>query len=73
VLRHIPKGTVLIVAALFFFLYIGYRSMHWVITHWGARWQIRGIDDWASFPVLLLFLSVLGRASRQHYFAALRA
>jgi len=60
VLRHIPKGTVLIVAALFFFLYIGYRSMHWAITHWGARWQIRGIDDWASFPVLLLFLSVLG-------------
>ena len=59
VLRHIPKGIVLIAAALFFFLYIGYRGMHWAITRWGVHWQIRGIDDWASFPVLLLLLSVL--------------
>jgi STE24 endopeptidase len=59
VLRHIPKGIVLIAAALFFFLYIGYRGMYWAIARWGVHWQIRAIDDWASFPVLLLLLSVL--------------
>src|SRR5262249_16828384 len=31
----------------------------WVLARWGSRWQIRGIDDWASLPVLLLLLSLL--------------
>jgi Zn-dependent protease with chaperone function len=60
VLRHIPKLIGLIVAILFMFLYIGYRGLHWAVQRWGGRWQIRSVDDWVSFPVLLLLLSVLG-------------
>jgi STE24 endopeptidase len=59
VLGHIPKLIVFIVALLFVFLYLGYRGMHWSIARWGPRWQIRGVEDWASFPVLMLFLAVL--------------
>lgn len=59
VLRHIPKGLVLICAALFVFLYIAYRGTNWALQRWGVRWQIRSVDDWASFAVLLLAFSVL--------------
>ena len=58
VLRHIPKGIAL--AAVFFLIvfYLGYRSMSWVLARCGEKWRIRGIDDWASLPVLLLLLSI---------------
>ncbi|MGO9588808.1 MAG: M48 family metallopeptidase [Candidatus Acidiferrales bacterium] len=58
VLEHIPKGIAL--AAIFFLIlfYLGYRSIGWVLTRWGEKWGIRGVDDWASLPALLLLLSV---------------
>jgi len=59
VLHHIPKGIAL--GAIYFLIifYLGYRSMRrWVLGRWGQRWRIRGIDDWASLPVLLLLLSI---------------
>jgi Zn-dependent protease with chaperone function len=58
VLEHIPKGITL--AAIFFLIlfYLGYRSIGWVLGRWGQKWWIRGVDDWASLPVLLLLLSV---------------
>jgi Zn-dependent protease with chaperone function len=30
------------------------------VNRWGGVWGLRGMDDWASLPVLLLFLSLLG-------------
>jgi Zn-dependent protease with chaperone function len=36
------------------FLFLGYHAMRWLLARWGSRWAIRGIDDWASLPVLLL-------------------
>ena len=39
--------------------YIGYRLIGWVLAKWGTQWGIRGLDDWASYPALLLLLSVL--------------
>jgi len=58
VLEHIPKGIAL--AAIFFLVlfYLGYRSIGWVLTRWGEKWGIRGVDDWASLPALLLLLSI---------------
>jgi Zn-dependent protease with chaperone function len=58
VLHHIPKGIAL--AAIFFLIlfYLGYRSIGWVLGRWGQKWWIRGIDDWASLPALLLLLSI---------------
>ena len=39
-------------------LYLGYRTVGWVLARWGQRWGINALDDWASLPVLLLLLSV---------------
>ena len=63
VLQHIPKGIAL--AAIFFLIlfYLGYRSIGWVLGRWGQKWWIRGVDDWASLPALLLLLSIFSFAA----------
>jgi STE24 endopeptidase len=40
------------------FLFLGYHAMNWSLRRWGTRWSIRGIDDWASLPVLLLAVGI---------------
>jgi Zn-dependent protease with chaperone function len=59
VLGHIPKLLAFVAALLFVFFYLGYRSSGWMLRRWGQNWEIRGIDDWASLPTLLLLLSIL--------------
>jgi Zn-dependent protease with chaperone function len=52
-----------VVAALFgilLFLFLAYRTMRWALSRWGTRWDICGISDWASLPVLLLALAIFG-------------
>jgi Zn-dependent protease with chaperone function len=34
--------------------------MHWALGRWGGRWSVRGIEDWASLPVLLMAVTVFG-------------
>ncbi len=58
VLRHIPKGLTFFAALLLLFFYLGFRSIGWVLNRWGTRWEIRGLDDWACLPALLLLLSI---------------
>jgi STE24 endopeptidase len=58
VLGHIPKGLAFFAALLLVFFYVGYRSIGWVLAQWGTNWGIRGIEDWASLPALMLILSV---------------
>jgi len=58
VLKHITKGLTFFAALLLLFFYLGYRSVGSVLGRWGAAWGIRGLDDWASLPVLMLLLSV---------------
>jgi STE24 endopeptidase len=59
VLHHIPKGIAL--GAIYFLVlfYIGYRWLGSILARWGQGWRIRGVDDWASLPALLLLLSIL--------------
>lgn len=59
VLRHILKGmafgTVMLLAGLYFaFLWINRE-----VSRRGPSWEIRGVDDWASLPALMLFAAVL--------------
>ncbi len=58
VLQHVPKGMCFF--ALFFLVlfYLGYRCVGWFLARWGAGWGVRGLDDWASLPILMLLLSV---------------
>lgn len=60
VLLHILKFIAFFAGVLLVFLYLGYRGLHWALRRWSARWAIRGVDDWASLPVLMLFLSLFG-------------
>jgi STE24 endopeptidase len=58
VLQHLPKGLGFAAVLLFILFYLGYRSIGWVLRRWGPQWRIRGLEDWASLPVLLLLLSI---------------
>jgi STE24 endopeptidase len=62
-LGHIWKGFVFFAAMLFVLFYLGYRTIGWLLARWGARWVIRGLDDWASLPALLLLISLFGFAA----------
>jgi len=59
VLQHIWKGIAFFGALVFIFFYLVFRSVGWVLARWGGSWGIRGVDDWASLPVLLLLLTIL--------------
>jgi Zn-dependent protease with chaperone function len=59
VLQHIPKGLAFAAVLLFVFFYIGFRTIGWVLARWGGKWGVRGVDDLASLPALMLLLSVL--------------
>jgi len=58
VLQHIPKRITFFAVLLLILFYIGYRLIGSILARWGAGWGIRGLDDWASLPVLMLLLSV---------------
>jgi STE24 endopeptidase len=58
VLKHIPKGLAFFAVLFLIAHYLEYRSVGWVLARWSGNWEIRGLEDWASLPVLLLLLSV---------------
>ncbi len=60
VLGHVRQGILFSCAVLLFFLNLAYRDLHWLLGRWGKTWAIRGPDDLAALPVLLLLLSVFG-------------
>jgi STE24 endopeptidase len=60
VLNHVRDGILFACAVLVFFLYLAFRLLHWMLARWGETWAIRGPDDLAALPVLVLLLSVFG-------------
>lgn len=58
VLGHIWKGLCFAAVLLFVFFYLGFRLIGAMLARWGGRWKIRGVDDWASLPALLLLLTL---------------
>jgi Zn-dependent protease with chaperone function len=59
VLQHIPKGLAFGAVLLLFGLLLLYYLVPWFIRHWGARFDIPAVGDWASLPVFLLFVVLL--------------
>jgi len=59
VLAHVWKGILFSIGVGLIFLYLGFRSLRWAVARWGEGWEIRGVDDWASLPVLLVVFSIL--------------
>jgi len=60
VLGHVRDGIFFSCAVLLFFLSLAYRLLQWMLARWGEAWAIRGPDDLASLPVILLLVSVFG-------------
>ncbi|MGH9432451.1 MAG: M48 family metallopeptidase [Terriglobia bacterium] len=58
VLGHIWKGILFMVALLFVLLLVGYHVLYWAVGRWGRGWRIRGVDDLASLPVILLIVAI---------------
>lgn len=59
VLGHVVKGFVFTLEVFFALFYLIYRLATFMQRRWGAAWGIRGLDDWASLPLLCLAASVL--------------
>ncbi|MFZ0639548.1 MAG: M48 family metallopeptidase [Candidatus Acidiferrales bacterium] len=59
VLNHVYKGLVFGALGAFVLLYLGFRGAFWMLSRCSRRWSIRSTDDWASLPVLLLWLAIL--------------
>jgi Zn-dependent protease with chaperone function len=64
VLNHIWKGLAFTLVVMFIAYYIAARFGRWMINRWGQRWYVRSLDDYSSFPALLvviaLFLLITG-------------
>jgi STE24 endopeptidase len=58
VLNHIWKGLAIAEVFLFVLFYLAFRTIGWLLARWGAGWGIRGVDDLASLPALLLLISI---------------
>jgi Zn-dependent protease with chaperone function len=63
VLGHIWKGFLFSAVMILVLLYLGYRSIGWLLARSGAAWGVRSLDDWASLPALLLLLTLFGFAA----------
>jgi STE24 endopeptidase len=59
VLNHIPKGLALGAVGLLVTFYVGYRLIGWMLARRGEAWGIREVGDLASFPALILVVTVL--------------
>ena len=64
VLNHIWIGMSASLVALLFTLYLAHRLIGGVLTKWGKRWGVRGVDDWASLPALLLMFTAFSLVAR---------
>ncbi len=63
VLGHVWLGLGAACVGMLIGLYLGYRFLTVAVRRWGNRWSIRGVDDWASLPVLMLAFAVLSFAA----------
>jgi STE24 endopeptidase len=59
VLGHVQKGVAFFAVFLFCIFFVGYLLIGRMLARWGPGWGIRSLDDWASYPALLLLLSLL--------------
>ncbi len=59
-LNHIPKGIALLAALWLLALLASYHGMNRALGRWRSRWDIRGVEDWASLPLLILICTAAG-------------
>ena len=60
VLGHVRNGVLFAAGLMLAGLFIASHLFRWAVSRCGGVWGLRGTHDWASLPVLLFFLSLLG-------------
>ncbi|MGO8997656.1 MAG: M48 family metallopeptidase [Polyangiaceae bacterium] len=73
VLGHIPKFLAFATVVLFFVFFLGARAVRAAVARWGDKLEIRGIGDWASLPLLFLFVSATALVIEPVFATASRA
>jgi Zn-dependent protease with chaperone function len=63
VLRHIVQDLLASMALMLFVAWSCFHGTRWALRRFGRTWGIGGVDDWASLPVFLLVLFLLGFAT----------
>jgi STE24 endopeptidase len=59
VLNHIYKGLAFFAGMMLLGFWLGRKIVLTMLVRWGQAWRIRGINDLAALPVLMLALSLL--------------
>jgi STE24 endopeptidase len=59
-LNHIPKRIALLAVLWLLALLASYHGMNRALERWRSRWEIRGVEDWASLPLLILISTAAG-------------
>jgi STE24 endopeptidase len=60
VLNHVYKGLAFFAVLMLAGFWLGRRIVLAMLARWGEAWHIRGVNDLAALPVLMLALSLLG-------------
>ena len=60
VLGHVGQALTFFAAMTFALSYLVHRTLGRLLARHGSAWGVRGPDDWASLPALLLLLSLFG-------------
>lgn len=63
VLRHVVQDLLFSMALMLFVAWVCFHGTRWAVRRFGHAWGLGGVDDWASLPVLLLFLFLLNFAT----------
>jgi Zn-dependent protease with chaperone function len=58
-LYHIPKEFVLDEAVALLFFFLGFFAVNWLVERAGPRFGVEGTGDLASFPLVLVVLTLL--------------
>ena len=56
---HVYQELAFVSAILLGSFWLGGKLVARMLARWGERWGVRGLDDWASLPVLILALSLV--------------
>lgn len=59
VLNHIYKGLAFFAGTMLVGFWLGRKIVLAMLARWGEAWHIRGVNDLAALPVLMLALSLL--------------